>query len=170
MRGMLGRRVIGLVAIGLLAAGCQSVQPSPSPEADATPADASSCPVTEPGMAPPEIGERLFGSGSAYGNDGLWVGGLGEDGVIPALPHAIESDGSVRWKLGWWRDVTGKLIIVGRRLDGSAAPLRANVPDGYGDTGFQASGVYFPTGGCWEVTGTVAESSLTFVTFITMPS
>jgi hypothetical protein len=33
-------------------------------------------------------------------------------------------------------------------------------------TGFQASGVQFPTEGCWEVTGTVGTTSLTFVTFV----
>jgi hypothetical protein len=45
-------------------------------------------------------------------------------------------------------------------------PLTASVPSGYGDTGFQASGVYFPTEGCWQVTGKVASTSLTFVTFV----
>jgi hypothetical protein len=44
--------------------------------------------------------------------------------------------------------------------------LRSSVPDGYGTHGFQSSGVYFPTEGCWEVTGTVGGSSLTFVTFV----
>jgi hypothetical protein len=32
--------------------------------------------------------------------------------------------------------------------------------------GFQASGVYFPTEGCWEVTGKVGTTSLTFVTVV----
>jgi hypothetical protein len=33
-------------------------------------------------------------------------------------------------------------------------------------TGFQASGVYFPNEGCWEVTGRVGRTTLTFVTFV----
>ena len=33
-------------------------------------------------------------------------------------------------------------------------------------TGFQASGVHFPTEGCWEVTGRVAMTTLTFVMFV----
>jgi hypothetical protein len=62
--------------------------------------------------------------------------------------------------------VTGKLRIEGRRLDGPAPPLTADVPDGYGDAGFQASGIDFPTEGCWEVTGRVGSASLTFVTLV----
>jgi hypothetical protein len=62
--------------------------------------------------------------------------------------------------------VAGALTITGRRLDAPAPPLAASVPSGYGDTGFQASGAYFPTEGCWQVTGKVASTSLTFVTFV----
>jgi hypothetical protein len=69
-------------------------------------------------------------------------------------------------KFGWWRGVSGQLSIQGRRLDGPAPPLRAEVPDGYGDTGFQASGVIFPTEGCWEITGQVGAARLTFVNFV----
>lgn len=129
-------------------------------------ADAKNCPVTKPGKAPEDFGDRLFGSAAAFGNDDLWVGGLGDDGVIPADSRFVESDGSIGWKFGWWRIVSGRLTITGRRLDVPAPPLRASVPDGYGPHGFQASGVYFPTEGCWEVTGTVGGSELTFVTFV----
>ena len=124
------------------------------------------CPVTPPGEAPADFAERLFGSGSAFGNDDLWVGGLGPDGVIVADARSIEPDGSVGWKLGWWRIAPGKLTITGRRLDAPAPPLRGEAGDGYGISGFQASGVYFPTEGCWEVTGTVGDVTLTFVTFV----
>lgn len=129
-------------------------------------ADAASCPVTKPGRAPADIGDQLFGSAVAFGNSDLWVGGLGDDGVILADPRFIETDGSIGWKFGWWRIVSGTLTITGRRLDAPASPLRASVPDGYGSSGFQASGVSFPTEGCWEVTGTVGNSKLTFVTFV----
>ena len=67
-------------------------------------------------------------------------------------------------KFGWLRGVSGTLRITGRRLDAVAPPLRSEVPSGYGDRGFQASYVIFPTPGCWEVTGSVGESSVTFVT------
>ena len=62
---------------------------------------------------------------------------------------------------------SGDLRISGRRLDAAAPPLRDDVPDGYGSTGFQASGVHFPTEGCWEVTGDLGTATtLSFVTFV----
>lgn len=131
-----------------------------------TMADAKNCPVTKPGKAPEDFGDRLFGSSAAFGNNDLWVGGLGEEGVILADSRFVESDGSIGWKFGWWRIVSGTLTLTGRRLDAHGPPPRASVPDGYGSHGFQASGVYFPTEGCWEVTGTVSGSELTFVAFV----
>lgn len=119
-----------------------------------------------PITAPAEIGDALFGSGRAFGNDSLWVGGLGEGGVIRADPSFVQSNGSIGWKFGWWRIVPGQLTITGRRLDGPAPPLGSSVPDGYGPQGFQASGVDFMTEGCWEVTGRLGHAELTFVTFV----
>jgi hypothetical protein len=94
------------------------------------------------------------------------VGGLWEDGIIAADPGFIDEDGAIGMKFGWWRDVEGKLTITGHRLDGSGPPVRAEVPDGYGTRGFQASGVVFPLDGCWQVEGRVGDSALTFVTFV----
>jgi hypothetical protein len=132
-------------------------------------ADVRGCPVTRPRPWRPPSGvaeDALFGAGVTHGNGKLWVGGLGEGGVIEAGPDDVEPDGSVGMKFGWWREAEGSLRISGRRLDGPARPLRANVPDGYGSRGFQASGVWFPTQGCWEVTGRVGPTSLSFVTFV----
>jgi hypothetical protein len=139
--------------------------PTPTP-AGLTIEDAAACPRTKGVQAPDEFRDRLAGGSSAFGNDGLWVGGLGRDGVIVADQPMVEEDGSIGWKFGWWRLVAGTVTIEGRRLDDSAPPLRPSVPDGYGLQGFQASGVFFPTEGCWEVTGRVGESELTFVTFV----
>jgi hypothetical protein len=75
-------------------------------------------------------------------------------------------------KWPWWRGVRGKIEIEGRRLDAPAPPLRAWIPDGYDHSSFQATGLSFPTEGCWEVTGRVRDSagsvmaSLTFVTLV----
>ena len=129
-------------------------------------ADAARCLTTKPGQGPTRLQTTLFGWGSSYGNGRLWVGGLSPDGVIAADPRFIESDGSVSTKFGWWHDDPGKLVITGRRLDGPAPPARGSVPDGYDRIGFQASGVYFPVDGCWEITGQVGPSTLTFVTFV----
>jgi hypothetical protein len=86
--------------------------------------------------------------------------------VIVANPGFVDRHARVGMKFGWWREVPGRLRIIGRRLDAPAARLLANVPSGYGATGFQSSGLIFPTEGCWEVTGTVGNTSLSFVTFV----
>lgn len=118
-----------------------------------------SCPITRPnGSAPPG---STFGA-EFHGNGALWVG-VPPSNVVVRDP---EPDGSIAEKFGWWREATGRLEIQGRRLDQSAPPLRSGVPDGYGDTGFQSSGLVFPTEGCWEVTGSVGTASLTFVTLV----
>jgi hypothetical protein len=120
--------------------------------------------VTLPdGKRPP--GEAV--SAQYFGNDRLWTV-LWPHGVIAATPEYVEPDGSVGMKVPWWRGigVVGKLAITGRRLDAPARPLRAVVPDGYGRTGFQASGIDFPTEGCWQVTGKAGRASLTFVTIV----
>jgi hypothetical protein len=128
---------------------------SPSPALNP---DAAGCPVTVPRPVEARYSwrVRLFGWGSSYGNGQLWVGGLGPDGVVDRLD----------WKFGWWREVPGQLRITGQRLDATAASLHSDVPTGYGRTGFQASGVEFPTEGCWQVTGQAGGASLTFVTLV----
>ncbi len=131
-------------------------------------ADTKRCPVTLPGhVGPPGVSPRdFFGWGESYGNGKLWVGGLWPGGVINADAGFINRDGSVGMSFGWWRAAPGKLRITGRRLDTPAPPARGIVPDGYGKTGFQASGVDFPTEGCWEITGTLPTTRLTFVTLV----
>jgi len=133
--------------------------PTQQPGANTTP-NQFVCPVTEPnGSTPP------FEQPSKYflGNGELWTA-LWPDGKIYMLPTDKMSDGSFSMKWGFWRGVNGALTVEGHRLDADAEPLRADIPDGYGDTGFQVLGLIFPTTGCWEVTGRVGESSLTIVT------
>ena len=79
----------------------------------------------------------------------------------------VEDDGSIHAKLGWWRGAPGRLRITGRRLDAAAPPLEAHVPAGYGQRGFQPTGLVFPTVGCWRVEGRVGDTRLTFVVKVT---
>jgi hypothetical protein len=133
---------------------------------------AASCPVTLP-PAPTTHHDALsyFEPGTSRWKPVLKLGpfGLWPEGTIvfrPGGPGSVEPDGSLAMKFGWTRgeDLRGKLKIHGRRLDAPAPPLRADIPDGYGDTGFQATALIFPTEGCWEVTGEVADTRVTFVT------
>ncbi len=123
------------------------------------------CPVTlANGRTPP--GERR--SAGLHGNDALWTA-LWPDGVVVFRPGGsgfVLADGSLQMKFPWWRGVRGPLTVEGRRIDAPAPPLRARIPGGYRDSGFQATGLIFPTPGCWEVTGRAGEASLTFVVMV----
>ena len=64
-----------------------------------------------------------------------------------------------------WFGVAGDLKIEGHEITTRAA-VRAVIPEGYGQR-FQATGLYFPGAGCFEVTGRSGDASLTFVTKVT---
>jgi hypothetical protein len=122
------------------------------------------CPVTRPNG----VRYTAYPAGGNHGNEAL-VTVLWPEGKVVFEPGGagfVLEDGSLSMKWMWWRKVPGRLVIEGRRLDGSAPPLRARIPNGYGENGFQATALIFPTPGCWEVTGQVGDASLTFVTLV----
>jgi hypothetical protein len=150
----------GLVAGILALAG--------GPAAGETASSAKGCRVTLPnGKAPPgSLRAQLPPDPPVFhGNGKLWVK-LWPFGVIVAKPNVIDSDGSIGIKLPWWRGVAGTLTVTATRLDAQVRRVRGDVPSGYGRTGFQASGVVFPTQGCWQVTGRVGSVKLVFVTLV----
>jgi hypothetical protein len=132
-----------------------------------TMAGARNCPVTigHPVPSSKPWREGLFGWQRAYGNGSLWVGALWPHGVVIITPDNVDPNGRLEMKFGWYRLTSGFLAITGRRLDAPAPPA-SGVASGYGLIGFNASGVVFPTEGCWQVTGRVARVALTFVTFV----
>jgi hypothetical protein len=132
-------------------------------------AEARRCPVTIGHPVPTTVSWRhqLAGWNSAHGNGSLWVGGLWPHGVIVMTGDDVGPDGRLGMKFGWYRLTNGYLKITGRRLDAQAPPASGvTFPGSYGQTGFNASGVIFPTEGCWQVTGRVGRVTLTFVTFV----
>jgi hypothetical protein len=122
----------------------------------------SPCPVTRPnGSTPPgELPSPLH-----HGDGGLWTA-LWPAGTVLIAPEQIQRDGTLTMKWPWWRGQRGALRITGRRLDATAAPLQSAIPEGYGETGFQATALIFPSEGCWEITGAVAGAALTFVVLV----
>lgn len=128
--------------------------------------------MTVPNGEQPPPGANVFGRGEGgHGNGELWtnVWMWGEGEVLVPASHvgANGSFGMMKWS--WYRHVPGTLAIEGRRLDAPARPLRADIPDGYGERGFQVSGLAFPSAGCWEITGRVGGASLRFVTRVVAP-
>ncbi|MEA2448178.1 MAG: hypothetical protein QOG63_110 [Thermoleophilaceae bacterium] len=128
------------------------------------------CPVTLPNHdIPPGQGHNPGHNRAPYlGNGRLWTV-IGKRGVIVARPADIEKDGSIAMKFPWWRKVRGRLKITGRRLDTPGVRLRASILRGYGRTGFQATGIFFPSAGCWRVTGRAGSARLSFVTLLRKP-
>lgn len=162
-----------VILLLLSAAPCFTTRPLRAQSRISGKATLPVCAVTVPnGSEPPGVlthhgpNDSPVKNSNFYGNGKLWTT-LWPNGTVefrPGGPGSMDSDGSLSMKFPWWRGVRGKLTIEGRRLDASAPPLRAHIPEGYGDTGFQSTALIFPTEGCWEVTGKVGEASLKFVT------
>src|ERR1700741_1443467 len=81
------------------------------------------CQATKPSSgAPPHQA-----TGNWYGKEGLWVQ-LWPGGVVQFKkggPGLIGSDGSLSMKFPWYREIKGKLVVTGRRIDKQSPPLRA---------------------------------------------
>jgi hypothetical protein len=141
--------------IVLMLAACEDNTPRPTTvpavSAAVTPAY---CPMTPYVNDHPPDANTAKLTDTWYANEWLWAG------LVPPFQGVWYAGGV---KVGWWRTAPGKLTIEGKRLDAPAPPLRADVPEGYGSSGFQATGIDFPTEGCWEVTGKVGDRSLRFV-------
>ena len=135
--------------------GVAGQSPSPSPSA-------VDCPVTIPNQAH-TIGWPA--SDLDHGVDGLYTV-LWPDGIMRIPPEGVEPGGSLGMKLVFFRDpiAAGPFTLSGRRVDGVTLPMSADVPDGYGESGVQATGLHFPTEGCWEITASSGPATLSFVT------
>jgi hypothetical protein len=94
---------------------------------------------------------------------------LPPNGTIVATREFVLADGSMRIKFPWWgsRRVNAHLRISGFSLSRRGQLLRASISPGLTRAPhFWASGIIFPTEGCWRVTGTAGDASLTFVVFV----
>jgi hypothetical protein len=161
-------RMVAVATLVLGVVGCGR-QPQ-APTAPATTSGAGRCPVTI-GNSDGPPGENP--SASYFGNGALWTI-LPDDGIDRG--GTPQPDGSTGQKYPWWTVGTeGGLTIEGRRLDAAApSPLRARTNRGWPERPFAevrggrswSSAVYFPTEGCWRVTGRVGATSLTFVVFM----
>jgi hypothetical protein len=147
---------------------------APAPGA-ATPLVAGSCPRTTAPPVPftqppptstgPNAGLNFSAGPDSflYANDALVVA-VPKDGTLHPDPASGPNEISV--KFGWWRSIPGELVIETRRLDATTTPLAATIPSGYGDRGFQVSGLRFASAGCWQVTGAVGGRSLVFTVIV----
>ena len=168
------------------AVGSASTEPMHSESSPA--ASPVGCPVTQPNGKQPPPEAHVFGRGNGdFGTDALWTSlWTWGEGAVLVPPTHVQPDGSfgpMKW--AWWRGVPGQLVITGQRLDAPAPPLQAYSAGGialhdppepsgefevvYSPSAFHPTGLVFPTGGCWEITGRVGDASLTFVTLVVPP-
>ena len=161
-------RIIVFAAFVVTAAGCSgSSEPSSDAASAATDAAGKTCALTVANGSIPPTANDWGGRTpeNSHGNGKLWTL-FWPHNVVIATPDFVQEDGAVRMKWPWWRGIKGELRISGNRLDAKAPPVRADISDAYGRSGFQPSAIFFPTDGCWKITGSVGDASLTFVTMI----
>lgn len=157
--------VAAMVAAPAVVAGSQISTPTGTPVGSQVPA---SCPVTIPNGDVPPFGNLGFFPGPVFhGENGIWAS-FGADGTVAWMPAMGPGGGSYGVKFLWFHDqrAKGHLQVTGTYLGGSAPPLVANVPGGYGSTGYQASGLEFSRLGCWRITASAGGSSMTFTIWL----
>jgi hypothetical protein len=123
------------------------------------------CPLTESvWIKPPEdsavLNEPAFGY--YFVNEDLSIWASARWSKDEEYPLRAGGDGN---KVGWFRPAGAELVVTGQRLDGEAPPLELHAPCCY-PTRFQASGLYFPTEGCWEVNAKAKDKELSFVVWV----
>jgi len=142
-------------------AGCKAGKEDP-PSVTTTALGKAPCPVTvgDAGARPPEgidPASRPVAWATAdsywYGNEALWVR------LPPASTLKLASGGV---KFPWWRVKTGALSVQARPEAGGEM-IAAHVPEGYGESGFQVSGLHFSGPGCWRIKGWLGADTLEFV-------
>lgn len=151
-----------LIGIGLVA--CASPTPTNTP-LPPTESGEAACPVTRPEwLLPPE--DSAVNNPPAYG----YYYTNADQSILASAWWAEGSEYRLRAdpqgvKVGWFRPAGASMEVTGRRLDGEAPPLEAQIPCCY-PTRFQASGLYFPTEGCWEVVTKAGGNELTFIVWV----
>lgn len=116
------------------------------------------CPVTTPQIVPES--QIPTDSWSDPIHSDRWYAST--DRKILAVPFQLRVGGN---KFGWLRPAGAELHVKGHRIDGDAPPMGASVPCCYPGA-FQVSGLYFPTGGCWEIEANSEGSVLRIVAVV----
>ena len=147
------RPLIYIFLVGIFLASCQIGNQE------------NTCPVTDPvWVKPPE--DSAVNDPSAYG-----YYFVNEDRTIWATAWWIDQEetflraGEEGVKIGWFRPMGAELDITGQQKDNPEIQLRVEIPCCY-PTRFQSTGLYFPTGGCWEINATTEDQTLTFTIWV----
>ena len=167
-----------VLAAVLLLASCGRVPDraaaAPVVTASASVSDLDGCRITRPPNppfvppAPPAPSSASAGAAGGefwYGTPALWTA-LRPDGTWNGLPY---HDGGYSQKVFWWSqgyDWQSPLTVTGVRIDGAAAPLRGSpATNAFAEDIGSAIlvGVEIPAAGCWQITGHLRGTELSFV-------
>ena len=164
MRSLLCLLIAILLTACTTMSTADSIPPSNTPIVSSTATSANACPLTEPTWAkfpadaavldPPAYGHYFINEDSSIWASAWWTKQDEND---------LRAGEDI--KVGWFRPAGATLEVTAQRLDGEAPPLEFHAPCCY-PTRFQASGLGFPTPGCWEVTARAEDRKLSFVVWV----
>ena len=146
------KNLVYLLLLSLILLGCQTD-------------DRSNCPESTPSwVKPPEdaavSGPTEYGYYFVNEDRSIWASAWWN--AQEEYPLSARKEG---FKMGWFRPAGADLNIEGQRIDQSAAPLTAEIPCCY-PTQFQATGIIFPSAGCWEITAKAEDQVLSFIVWV----
>ncbi|MDQ2952494.1 MAG: hypothetical protein M3R54_09555 [Chloroflexota bacterium] len=147
-------------------AALDSPTPAPTfPPSQAAP-EAAGCPVTLPASSwVAELARFTPLPASRF----TWYGDtktLAVDLPIDGVYRIQAGEPTLSTKIAWWRYVPGTVQITARSVDGASPEIRTSTTAGYGDSGFNPSGIDFTSEGCWRVNGNLEGHQLTFVMLV----
>lgn len=105
-----------------------------------------------------------------YGENGLYVTLGPPDRQVRNYPldsGLVSKEGAIFDTFVWYRqgDAQGSLSITVENVSKFWLPdePEINIPSGYGNSGVQASRITFSGPGCWQITGTSGNVSISFI-------
>lgn len=140
----------------------------------AAPQAGAGCDVTEPnGLVPPESPytdpESWYGSGAD--NPSLWLYVVPDAPIEPPPFFEPEDEGGYGIKTPFWRGNSGPITLTGARLD-APSTLKPHVDaawDSYPAPGMIATSIWYPSDGCWELTATDGNDTITWTALAVSP-
>lgn len=155
------------VLTALIAAACAAPSPSPTPPPPSPPPIAkSSSPSTPPAplaldRCPAELRNKILSAPPGYQKGPVWP-------TLSVIPDLGWPDrGGFSYKVPWTTTVPeGDLVVTVERID-AAGRGKGEATRAWGESPspgerFFAGSVWVPSPGCWRVTGSVGQASITF--------
>ena len=138
-------------------------------------------------LVPDRVAERFALGSPVHGDGALWS--MAPDRTWFSDVDDPPGRAVAGLDLDWYRTERGHLYLTVHLMPSSEEQIRPGsvwdppaatfrVPEGYGELGFQVSGIEFPAAGCWSITGDLVSpepprhivASSSFVLWVPEPS